>query len=75
MRPPAQTIIPHLWFDKEAHAVVANVPRELDEMLSTGTPEQRARVTAAFLDMKKTSQRSGEPGELQQRKMNGGRKG
>ena len=29
------------------------VPRELDEMLSTGTPEQIARVTAAFLKMKK----------------------
>ena len=29
------------------------VPRELDELLSTGTPEQRARVTQAFLKMKK----------------------
>ena len=29
------------------------VPSGLDEMLSTGTPEQMARVTAAFLKMKK----------------------
>lgn len=29
------------------------VPRALDEMMSTGTPEQIARVTQAFLQMKK----------------------
>jgi hypothetical protein len=29
------------------------VPRELDRMLFGGTPEQAARVTQAFLPMKK----------------------
>jgi predicted 3-demethylubiquinone-9 3-methyltransferase (glyoxalase superfamily) len=48
-------ITPHLWFDKKDKYGLSwqIVPTAMNEMLEKGTPEQLARVTQAFLRMKK----------------------
>jgi predicted 3-demethylubiquinone-9 3-methyltransferase (glyoxalase superfamily) len=48
-----QRITPHLWL-KDKYGLSCQVwPTAMGEMMTQGTPEQVARVTKAFLPMKK----------------------